>query len=76
MKAKEGRGSSHNCGVGGSKWRPGGSLDYRVVADSHHFDEKQDPNPDPLKVKRWTRIRIKMKRGNRIRIKVMLTRRP
>jgi hypothetical protein len=44
-----------------------------VVADSYHFDEEQDLDPDPylseeldiwisIKVKKWIRIRIKMMR--------------
>ncbi len=38
------------------------------VADSHNFDEEQDPIR--IKMKSWIRIRIKMKSWIRIRIKV------
>jgi hypothetical protein len=32
----------------GLKWSRGGSLDWtNSVAESHHFDEEQDPDPDP-----------------------------
>jgi hypothetical protein len=52
---------------------------YRpVVADSHHLDEEQDPDPYPIEVKSWiwVRICIKMKKWTRIRIKVMRIRNP
>jgi hypothetical protein len=34
---------AHNGGVEAQKMKPCRS----VVADSHHFDEEQDPDPDP-----------------------------
>jgi hypothetical protein len=37
-----------------------------LVADLHHFDEEQDPDPDFIEVKSQIRIRIKAKRGMRI----------
>jgi hypothetical protein len=30
---------------GGSKSSTGGSIDRTVVADSHHFHDKRDPDP-------------------------------
>jgi hypothetical protein len=36
-------------------------LTLKVVANSHHFDEKQEPDPDPNQVKSWIWIRIKAK---------------
>jgi hypothetical protein len=33
-----------------------------VVADSHSFDEEQDPKPDCIEVKNWIRFRIKVMR--------------
>jgi hypothetical protein len=32
---------------GGSKWSRGGSVCIPIVAHLHHFDEEQDPDPDP-----------------------------
>jgi hypothetical protein len=53
-----------------------------VVADSHHFDEGQDPDRAPhhsesrtgirIKVKSGIRVRIKIKRGIRIRISIRI----
>jgi hypothetical protein len=43
--AVECRGGGSQWRPGRSKWNPGGSIP--VVADSHHFDEEEDPDPDP-----------------------------
>jgi hypothetical protein len=42
----------------------------QVIADSHHLDEEQDPDPDPYEVKSWFHIQINVKSWIRIRIKV------
>jgi hypothetical protein len=47
---------AHKWRSGGSKWSPRESA----VADSHHFDEKQLPDPDPYKGKSSIRISIKV----------------
>ncbi len=39
------------------------------VADSHHFEEQLDPDPDPH-LSEWIRIRIKVKGWIWIRIQV------
>jgi hypothetical protein len=43
-------------------------MELSRVADLHHFVEEQ--YPDPNKVKRWIRIRIKVNRWIQIHIKV------
>ncbi len=47
-----------------------------MVADSKHFVEELDQDPDRIKVKRWIWIRIKEKSRIRIRIKVIRIRNP
>jgi hypothetical protein len=41
-----------------------------VIADSHHFDEEQYPDQDPIRIRFGVKTRI------RIRIKVMRIRKP
>jgi hypothetical protein len=59
-------------GHGGSQWR----LEIEpwrvcrlVVADLHHFDEEQDPDPGQNQSLIW--IRLKVKTGIRIHINVL-----
>ncbi len=42
-----------------------------MVADSHLFDEEQDPDSDPrIEVKIWIRIHIEVKSWIQIRIRI------
>ncbi len=41
-----------------------------VVANSHHFDEEQDPDPH-IKLRSWIMIHIKVKRISATQIIVM-----
>jgi hypothetical protein len=51
-------------------------LSTMITADSHHFDEEQDPIRIRINVNIWIRTCIKEKREIRIRIKAILIRNP
>jgi hypothetical protein len=49
-EAQNGAMEAQKWSGGGSKMEPH-SVCRQMVADSHHFDEKQDPDPDPDRIK-------------------------